>query len=778
MSLHVLAVAGLLLRVGVQPPAPVPAGRAQVHWRINENNTLFWDNQPYLPVGLRIDGSAGEIDEAKSLGLHDVLVDQSAISGWSATIERLEISGLRYLLSISSLAPSAQGIAVEPEGYRISDIKEERDIDLKIEGATSALVVLALQRDASVQWSKRLNLEGGRLKIKVDPQSTLEHVLLIYPILQDSGEPDFWEGFDRLRDDLLQRAAGLSKAQGCRGLVNPLGQVLQFPNDKPKFVPTSHLFRLELEAHLRHKYATLPTALRAWSLQASDLESFAQMAQLVPLWTSNRGVSQLWNPSSDRMHPCESKRSSAWRDISEVIRNAATRRIERLTASMQRITGVPVVQDWRGWTGPYENPQSTVGIGMNMIGSSPAKWIDSGCRAAASALRASSPVWLLATQIDVVGDKDMGSALADELNDAASLGARGWFISTKSATVKKALSVEANRMSKDLSYAQWKPGALFYPESAMNPAAPMRLTGGKWWLPSPAPGNRIDLGPDFGAYRLEDGSASFFTLWTTSATKRVKLAFTDPKKVSVTTLDGHDPKIKIVKKSIELDLTPSPIVISGTDEVPVPEEAISAEIKTFERLMKLGGEALALSDETFIFKSLQAGVERNPGASFLAMRQLNDRLAARLGNYLWIEAEASRTQNFSETASIAGISNGSGLVMRSRVQAPPEGYHAAYDFTCRRASVMVAWLAMNIHADQVSAVSLKIGDQTLKSLDGPIGLYSQGFGWYRFGELSIPKGTSQVQIHVDAPNGTDIVFDSIVLAPPEFRPDGIRKPIP
>src|SRR6185369_5392842 len=97
---------------------------------------------------------------------------------------------------------------------------------------------------------------------------------------------------------------------GLRGIVNPLGRMLALARNDARFVPSSPYFRYEFRTYLEKKYRNIEVAQRAWSLSSNELKTFDEMARLVPLWAGNRGVSQLWDPTNDKMILCDQKRSS------------------------------------------------------------------------------------------------------------------------------------------------------------------------------------------------------------------------------------------------------------------------------------------------------------------------------------------------------------------------------------------------------------------------------------------------------------------------------------
>jgi hypothetical protein len=748
-------------------------------WTIGPNNTPLWAGEPYLPLGLRIEGAVEDVRRAKEAGVGDVLVELPVNgAAWGPVIQELERLGLRYLVQISSLAPAPTGVAIEPQGYRIAGITQRRRVEVRIPGATRALLVLAVSRDGSISDSRVVEVRNGLLSHEVVPGNELEHVLLIYPVLTEPRVPDAWEGLDEHRDGLMAALRHHRPAMnGLRGIVDPMGRVVRFPEPDAGFVPTSRLFRMELEAHLRRRYTTPAAAIRAWAIRATDLETFEQLARLAPLWTQTRGVAQLWDPDTGRLHWVEQPRSQAWTDIQAVIRESLARRYANLVRAVREVAGVPVLQSWAGWPGPYASQMPELdGMGGSASTGSAIGLIDSLSRPAAATLRWRKPGWFVATDLRIEGE-DPARGLAEALADSASMGARGWFVTARSDSERRLLGDPAVRAAVPPSLAGWRPVPLFYPEAARNPAAPMRLPGGVWWLPSPGAGNRLDLGSQYAAYRLSDGSWSAVVIWSLGPAVRARLRAADPRALRVRTLDGSDPQPRVVRGGLEVTLGPTPLVVDGSEEIPVPEAALEETLATFERAVNLGGARVdAASGEVMGFREAVEGFGRNPGGSFLAMRTYLDRLASQVGDWVWIEGEASRENTWGEPKQRPGVSGGAVLALNTRLASPPEGYSASFRPSIRVDGPHEIWLAGTFPAAALAGLTVRIGDQTLRASGPPVSLYGEDLGWLRFGEASFVRGPVEVEVRFDGADGAEAALDAVVLTPRPFRPDGLRRP--
>ncbi len=754
-----------------------PTGGSPVAWSINNAKTLIWGGAPYIPVGLRVDGNPGSIGAAKAANVQDLLVELPAGgTGWADAIKALEGNSMRYLLEISSLAPMAKGYAVEPQAYSISGITTPRKIEATIPGATSALTILITKRDNNVEKVTRQALENGRLSLDVRPLNDLDHILLIYPEMRSTQQPDLWESLDEHRDTLVTSLKTNPPGPGLRGIVNPLGRTFALAKPENRFVPTNAYFRFELRTYLEKKYRNVEVAQRAWSMSSNQLKTFDDLARLCPLWSGSKGVSELWDPSTDQLIPCDSKRSTIWTDIRDVIEAAGARRYQRLTTAIRQAVDVPVVQEWSGWASAYEGESVAVdGIGARISGSSPTQQIESASRAASTVYRWKKPGWLLATEIENPEPAQF-PALVDDL---ASLGMRGWYVKNASKELLATLSALASQKAADTSLPAFSSSAVFFPENAWNPANAQRLPGGSWWLPSPASGNRVDLGTAFSGYRLVDGANSVFAIWSNNGPVRVKLRSAKAKQLTFVSVDGAEVKPRIVKGGVEVSIGTVPLLISGTEDIPVPEPSVQETIARFAALRKFAEDRrIDMMEERYGFGDALAGLDVNPGGSYMSMRQWYWRLGGRFAAYTWIEAEFSKNHNFSEAQVKLGTSNSYVLNLKTTLEAYAQSYYADYSFLGRSEEELEVWVAGRIPASARSFVGVNVGGQVLTVQGEGLSAYGDGFAWYRLGTTRIVPGTNKLRLTVDAPQGADLSIDTILLFPGSYRPNGVIPPDP
>jgi len=781
------AVIGLLLALvpfaaqcqGRQGVYKTPSG-ASAAWSINENHTLIWDGKPYLPIGIRIDGTPGDVAAAKSAGIHDVIVDLPSNGvGWDETLSALNDAKINFLLRVDSIAPMAKGFAVEPQAYRITGITTPRTITVSLPGATSAFVILASRRDSSIASTGRVPVINGQLTYNAKPGGEIEHVLLVYPETSSLEQPDYWEAMDAHRDALLSSLKRHAPGAGLRGVVDPLGRTVGLPGRQLEFVPTSDYFHLEFRDILENRYHSLKTAMQTWSMGTNDLETFDDLARLVPLWQGSRGVPLLLDPKTNRTYPADIKHSAIWNDIIDAVNAAGARRFNRFVSAVRSVVNVPVVQEWAGWSAPYESATPTLdGVGMKAAGTGPQALIDTGSRATSSAARWAVPGWIPATDIDLGEADNAATQIPAVVDDLGSLGARAFFIRATSPKILKAVAAESDKRKEDVSLASASFKALFYPENATNPASPQKLPFNLWWLPSPADGNRIDLGTLFSGYRMQGPQGSMTVLWAKQP-GRYRLRMTNPKTALFQSTDGHDPDPKLQKGGVDVNLTDMPLIITGANEIPIPDLALAETLFRFEFMMNMASKSLRdITEERIYFKDQVMAFDRNPGGSFPLMRLQLAHLGTKVGDVSIAEAEKCYETNFSEVDTDPGCSSGGALILHTPLPPEPGGYFAQFTVQPKSRSDQEVWLAASIPLERRGDLTVTVNGQVMILTGDPVGTYGDGFGWYKLGMTRLAGDPAKVRIQVNGPAASPIAIDVLVLTPRPFSPSGPTLPDP
>jgi len=751
---------------------------AQVHvagngssWSLDPNGQMMWNGTPYQPVGLRVAGTPAAVEAASQSGAKDILIElPSDGPSWAPVIAAAEKHKLRYMITISSMAPICEGMAIEPETYRIPGIKEPKFIEFPLD-ADWALSALVFTRDSAINQTHRSTMKSGFFSEQVDPKGAVENLLLIYPHTKQQRIPDFWSSFDGYRDQLLRHLVDAKVGPGFRGIVNPLGETMNFPQSGIKFVPTDVVFQTEMEAALAKKYASVSTAIKSWSVSTADFETFKEMARMIPLWSENRGISQLWDPVRETFYPVETKRSTAWKDIQDVIRNSARRRYGRLVDAIQTIANVPVIQDWHGWTGPYSDADTKLaGLGVQMSTSKPLGLVEDLARAGVSSQRWTNPGWVIATRVQS-NEEDFNVSAA--MKSASELGVKGWFIPQ---TAPKAGEWLKDALATTAVGARFK--ATPYPEASNNPAYPQSLPNGSWWAPAPGDGNRVDFGSHYDGYIYQDGLNNFVAIWSKDVRRRVRMYVDDPKTVTAESTDGSDPQLKIVKKQVELTLGTLPTIIRGCETLPVPEDSLSEALDQWQGLKDNTSKGFTIlsEDANMVQDAIQA-FDRSPGPSYQQIRESLNRLNKQVAAFIWIEAESPKTHTFSEIDTTFGCSGNKTIRLMSRMPSDLYEMQATYQFMARVAGEHQVWLAAKIPPSDAKYLVVMVGDQVYRINGKPESLYCDGYGWYNLGTVQLQKNEPQTaRIKAVGAKQVDISIDSLVLSPETFRPNGPKVP--
>jgi hypothetical protein len=748
----------------------------ELNWKVTPERSFEVDGAPYLPVGVHVEPTVEAIDAVAKAGIKDVFVELPLdLTTWRRIIPELESRGLRYLVGISSLAPSASVVAVEPKSYRVSGLSGKIDITVDIPGGSRAYGLLANEKNGGIIWQGTHTIENGKLHFEYDLRSDFPHVLVLYPEVRDQRMADYWEGFDQYRDNLLIILKNAQLGAGYQGLVNPAGKMLTSFQVDDTLVPTSELFRLELETYLRQRYGTAEMVGSSWHMGVNQNQTLADFAACVPLWQGGRGIEYVWNAKMDRIAPSQ-RRDEIWNDIRTVVRSSATRRLNRLVESIKEATKKPVMQEWNGWGGLYEDGAGSLdGITFGLAPRSAIDLMDSASRPMSSALRRARPMAAMATSITLpTGENRFDAGRA--IRQSEMLGTRGWFFNVNSAEELAEVASASETYRDQLSIARNGVLPVFFPEAATNPAVTGRLPGGHVWLPTPGSGERLDIGPTLEGYRYVNGGKTTYVFWSIVEKQRLKMRLASEVLPTMVALDGSDMEIKQKKNEIEMTVPTTPVIVEGSADIPVPIQsfevtkiACSYLIDTFGNLVDLAGT------EYVTLQKSNSSFDRFPLGSFLAIRAQFKQLAIKSAPYNWIEAESPQETNFSDIGEVSGASGGKVLVLNPKVRSLAP-YVAQYIVRNKIGSNHSVWIAARMDDVAREALRISVGGVEMRIEPNPVSYYGAGFAWYRCGNLDLPDGQTQLWVRAQADRPIHCEIDTLMVAPGQFRPNGPNPP--
>lgn len=761
----------------------VTAGEFQgAQWSIDQHRTMIWNGRPYLPLGWRLPGSPDAIRAAKQTGVEDVLLELPSTVDWSTSVAAAEDSQLNYLITLSDDAPKAPAYVIRPEMYRIDGVSARGTYTVPLRGVSSAYYVLITSRGFHVDARGWVKIEGDTGTIEINQRVVSDsYTLLIYPRVESSELNDYWENFDKRRDDLLKRLQATRFGTGLRGIVAPLGRVEKYTAYEGGIVPDTELFRLEFQAFLESKYGRdIDALIRSWRLRSPDIDDFAQAARMIPLFSKTRGADQLWDPKNDSIVSVDIFATTYWTDLQTVIDNAAARRLARLGESIRRVADVPVVYEWSGWSSVYDTRRPAGnGIGIRAHGSGLTAIEEYASRPVSSAVAWQNPGWLIATELSGgPGDQPFEDqrSLSAVISNLANLGVKGWFVKWVGGPESAWIAGIAAAVRADTSIATSSVRAVFYPENARFPANTMRLPGGVWWLPTPAAGNRLELGPGYEAYRHDAPYGTFTAIWRTDEPKRTKLLLANTQDIVITSADGRPIDTRTHRDGIELTLDTTPILIYGTEDVPVPQDTVDA-IQAEYKALTAGpnGRVMGTGDYRFLFEDAVKRLRQNPGAAYLAMLDSLRKLHRTIGTFEWIEGEAVEETTFGHVYPSPACSGERALGIDTPFHPLDDAFFAQYRVRLDEGE-REFWIAARIPGEVLPFVEVEIGG-SIRQLEGGTGGYGPGFAWYSLGRVNPQPGsyTIIVRLKKGAPQYR-MSIDAILLTKRPFRPSGPRMP--
>ncbi len=744
-------------------------------WSVNPNGSILWGSQAYLPVGLRIDGDPELIKAAADAGIQDVIVDLPAEGDWSAAIEALKAGNLRYIISISSMARNAQAYQIEPERLRRRMVPDDGTrLTLRLPGLKNIYAASVAPRDNTVRWSEQVAAAEDQAVVDFKPAG-VQQDLILFPCYEVPASQDLWEGLDSRRDQLLIQLKSNDFGPGLRGLLNPMGRIMEFAPDG-YWVPDSKLFRLEMESFLQQKYGSPATVRKAWSLGVSDLGTYSDLARIIPLWSAAAGPDAVFDPETGRYYRCDSKESTIWTDIHEVIRSAMSRRYDRLTTAIRSAVNVPVIQDWAGWDGPYGFVRTGLsGVGFSSNGPLISDYVDDGSYAAASALGRTTAIAALATSLAPPAED---SRLTPEaiINETEGMGVRGWFFQADKTNIARvAESVAATQIHA--SVAGWRPKVLPFSDATRNPCFAGRVVGGSYWLPSPGSGSRLELGPGLRGYRHFGGDDQFIAIWSTRGTQRIKFQITNPERLTYSSLSLEDPDPRIRRTEVEVTVSEVPLLIRGAGDMPAFTSAFDElQAIALSLLDMAGAKADPGGGERYQLMQAVRDFKTEPSRSLFTVQDIVKKLSVRAAPFLWIEAERTEDTNWSARVQADGASNGAALLLNSLI---PElsPFEAAYDLNVKAAGSYEVWVAASGSDAALEGLRVQVGGEVLQSKAPTISRYGPKLGWLNLGRVELTEGNATLRLGATVWNRGKIMVDAIVVSPNRFQPSGPNPPL-
>jgi len=753
-------------------------------WTVNVAHTLLWDGEPYTPVGASVRGTPEAIQQAASQGVKDLNLQLNWDDNWADAVAAAERNGCRYVVSISSPMGTVAGWGCAAERLRVVHVSHRTRVIAAMPEASRVFYVVA-GPGGTVTAKGWASIVEGRAFVETDLDvAGVAYTIYFYPLRPRTELPDYWEGLDAQRDRLLVQSKNANFGPGLRGVLNPFGRVEAYTPQEAGVVPDSVSFRIEFEQYLRTKYSTMDALARAWQINVLSLRDFDEAARLIPLFSRYTGVDGFLDPASDSVLSARREGSKFWDDLQTVVESAAVRRAKRLASALKSVVNVPVLFEWAGWSSLHERRDIPgEGIAIPSVGAGADAISGRTGYAASSALAWGSRGWFIAPDVRFA-DSDAPFPTEAQLRSAISnlvdLGVKAWYIHATSQEEISWIRQLNSEAQMDRTLADRSARAIFYPINARFPADTMRLPGGAWWLPTPAAGDRIDLGARYEAYRLAAPYDSHIALWSVGGPRRTRLLVPNPQSVTILSVSGAALDSKVEKDGISLTLPSEPVLIFGAETTPVPQDAL-AELTDAEKA--LTAEAIRrgadITEERFLFADGLRKAKNSPGAALSQMQEAIRRIAAKVSPYVWREGERPTETDYGFRISSGGCSQGAALRLVSGLPLPASGMRATYRIESRGSQDEHAiWVAAKVPKETRPFVRVEFkGGASYPLGTLPIAEYGDGYGWYQVGKVVLPRGSYDLSVVVapDAPTA-DVSVDVVLLTPQPFRPSGPRMP--
>ncbi len=749
-------------------------------WNIGPNLQYQWGGTDYLPIGVQAEYSSPILGQAKQAGLQNFNVEIPLNASWREACEQL--AGTNYFLTLNTAMPAAKGFIIQPQHYRIANIQNPTTISVNLPGATKAYVAVALRRDLTVISEKLMTVENGVLRANVKATSDTDQVVYIYPLAESLEMEDLWDRLDERRDMVIKQFRQMGAQPGLRGIINPLGTTPYLASQDSSFVPTSVTFQREFADFLEQKYRNINTLVKAWQLRGFDFEirededtlvqdrtAFALAAKLVPLWNGQKGLPLMLDPATEMSYSVETKKSMFWSDLAEAIAQTRARRVHRIVRSLRKEINVPLIQEWNGWSWFFEAPECEFnGLSTRLSKLTPSGLVASLSSPLSSSLRIRNSVPLLATDVPIPSE----GVTQDALDTMSGLGVRGAFFRVTNADQLGKLKTVGGLD------ASGRPKAFFYPQNAFNPIQPRLLGGATWLLPSPADGNRIDLGPEISCYSVSQNGVNQYVLWTDKTPGTFNFRFPEYKTALIKSMGGIAPTITANKDLVQIPIDSVPLIILGASAPPVPDAELTRLKKDITQITEWADAVRKdVSTEVYDFRQFDDQLKYNPYQAL----QLAQRTLKRIGGIAaggnWGEWELSSDNLFSEVVKEAGCSNGAYLSLKTPLGEATGAVYATLGVPQRSTGALDVWLAAKIPSPQDRArMKVKIAGQTLQVKGEPVGVYGSGFGWYNLGQTRLPSNRTDFRVEITGISSTEVGLDVLCLSPQPFIPNNVSYP--
>ncbi|MCC6485833.1 MAG: hypothetical protein IT209_13425 [Armatimonadetes bacterium] len=808
-------------------------------WTVNDAHALIWDSQPFLPVGGMFcskylttaqtdENWSADIQALQLLKARDILdlyvnpvfpATSRPPAAWQKLLDYLDSEGFRYGIELAD-GPSKPLTAwiLHPSLYRLPDITSDKTLSFTLPYCVGGIWALADAKTGEITKMGSLRPENGKVSLDVRGSAESPRILLLYPLKRINADKDglqnFWEGYDEYRDRVLQTFSSVKFGPGLRFWVDPFMNEMGIRGESQFAIPSSPGYRLELEAWLKRRYTDVNSLSAAWQL-GSDIRTFEQASQIIPLWNQNKGLAYVYNTVTGATSKLTGHTSRMWDDLLAFRNDSIRGYLNSISVLLKRqVANVPVVVKWTANHAYLFNSDTSGfdGIGVEAYGRPETIGPLAGAQCLAIVEQCQRPMWLLTTetQTDSSATKPTAgyasrSEMLDSLTVLRESGSKGFYVfglqllpETMWRNFELIRTPEQLDWLKDFKdqidaeplLAEWKPRAIWF--SANNPlgADLEQIEPDLWWLPRQTDAQPITMGNDLHGYSIRDAQGKALYLWTSGEPRN--LVIEPPVGVRpfvyFTGVNKAQRQAKFEKRRVTIPLTQYPVVIRGVDtDSLLTSESLLHQVEYLTRLLDRaeqqkipsGQWKMALDNSKQMIKS-----ERFPMAE-ATLRGAIHELEPLVAPFFWIEGEDASETNFDSSQYSRLASKYRYLRLFTDVDPPMAPYSASYPVFVAADGDYDIWLAGSAPGQPVtSPVSWQVDGSSWTPV-APAATAGQAYApdlyWTKIATAHLAPGKHVVRLRVDGrrkePDQNYVMFiDALVVSQGAFKPDGVKRP--
>lgn len=586
-------------------------------WAVNDSHALVWDGAVYIPFGAAFepkylaDGQTdanwtsdeAAVDALKNAGVKDIILKSGSkgltavpVEAFQRVIDMLDAKGLRYGIELADPPyEPLSGYVIAPTVNRVDDIDSSQEITRPFPDTKIALYALCDAKTGALKRFGQSIAVNGDVSVQAMLRVNDKHVLLLYPQKviapgnSDWSLPDLWSDFDKHRDHLIAFLSQIKFGGGLRFFADPFTDRIGLRGDTESLIPTSTAFRLEYSAWLSRKYGAPRDINVAWGVHEHEIISFAEAAQLIPLWKDGRGVPLAYDDVSGAKYAVDTTKSNLWSDFREFRAQSIRSYMDAIADAAKRLSAdVPVVYTANGLQPIFQSVGLAGYDGLAVPASGEGDTLTKSAGQVLSlADNSSRKMWMISR----LGGYSSKESMFGAMNGLRDLGAKGFFADVRQQASSGGsnptawLAEYASSVAGDKNFANYIPQTAFYPAGATR-AKVKQFSGGTWWLPSLAKGEDLNLGSSLGGYTIVDANTGGTDICIWSLKGSQTLHFAASHTVTLVRNNGEKTDIKPSKKGgrVEVTVGEEPVVVRGLVGAEVlPLETVNDALQEMEK---------------------------------------------------------------------------------------------------------------------------------------------------------------------------------------------------